>query len=144
MDKLLYAIIGLVRAMENNEDLVTDYTAKLICDGYIAYSKGDTEEASRLYALIREEKRRLIPLCFECTNPCGRTDDCTYEQLWGNDDTKDIKSQLICSLADLSRKSPDKSAIDLIYRTTFTLGIDYWEKEKYEPILQEITTLCSK
>ena len=144
MDKLLYAIIGFVRAMENNEDLVTDYTAKLICDGYIAYSKTDTEEAKRLRTLIREEKRRLIPLCFECANPCGRTDDCTYEQRWGNDDTKDIKSQMICVLADLSKKNPDKSAIDLIYRATFTLGIDYWEKEKYEPILQETTTLCNK
>ena len=144
MDKLLYAIIGLVRAMENNEDLVTDYTAKLICDGYIAYSKTNTEEAKRLLTLIREEKRRLIPLCFECANPCGRTDDCTYEQLWGNDDTKDIKSQMICVLADLSKKNPDESAIDLIYRATFTLGIDYWEKEKYEPILQETTTLCNK
>ena len=148
IENLLFAIIGLVRAMENNEGTVTDYTHLLVLNGYIAYDKKDIASAEMLYPKIREEKRRLVPNCFECAAPCGRTEDCTREQLWSADEEINrIKIELISLLSVLSYKtvnSLNKDALDLIYRATFVLGIDYWEKGKYEPFINEISDFLEK
>ena len=147
IENLLFAIIGLVRSMENNEGTVTDHTHLLVLNGYIAYDKKDIASAEMLYPKIREEKRRLVPNCFECTAPCGRTEDCTRDQLWSVDEEINrVKIKLISLLSFLSYKtvnSLNKDALDLIYRATFVLGIDYWEKEKYEKILKELQSLVN-
>ena len=71
MDKLIGALIGLARATENNEDLLTDETDTLIIEGLAATSTADVDS---FLERIEKERRRLIPNCYECASPCGHNE----------------------------------------------------------------------
>ena len=77
-EKLLGAVIGLARATENNEDLITEKTDQLLTDALVAslpdsnYTDSALED---LYYNVMSEKWRIIPSCFTCASPCGRTDN---------------------------------------------------------------------
>ena len=64
---LLGELIGLARAVEGNEDLLTGETAAVFAEALVSPGEGTVGK-------ILAEKRRLVPDCFSCQNPCGRTD----------------------------------------------------------------------
>ena len=72
-DQLLGEIIGLARASEGNEDLVSDQTDQALLSGLVLAGSDDIEELQQQIQKIQEEKRKIVPDCFECAAPCGRT-----------------------------------------------------------------------
>ena len=69
--RLLGELIGLARATEGNDHLLQSETCRLVCDALEAL----TEEGAALDGLlgrIDREKRRLVPMCYECLGGCGR------------------------------------------------------------------------
>lgn len=90
-ERLLSALIGLARATEGNEELVTEETGQLLFQGLSMVlteeeNTTDSNEQSHLLtellADIREEKKRLVPNCFDCASPCGRTADYDMREFW--------------------------------------------------------------
>ena len=105
-EKLLGAVIGLARATENNEDLITNKTHKILTEGLIASlpdSKYSENDLVILYAKIMAEKERIIPSCFTCAFPCGRTDNYDMKELWNMDERlRELKLKLLLGIQYLA------------------------------------------
>ena len=121
-ERLLSALIGLARATEGNEELMTEETGQLIFQGLSMMLTGETEKTAdsneqthrltELLAKLREEKKRLVPNCFDCASPCGRTADYDMREFY--DTTKEqvqLKLHLVECLAALAKKSSDVTEI---------------------------------
>ena len=74
-DTLMGAIIGLARATEGNEDLITESTDRTMQDALAMEIDADETSLFDMLDRIRDEKRKLVPNCFDCAMPCGRTSD---------------------------------------------------------------------
>lgn len=88
-ERLLSALIGLARATEGNEELMTEETGQILFQGLSMvltdaseHTDGQNYRMNELLANIREEKKRLVPNCFACTSPCGRTADYDMREFW--------------------------------------------------------------
>ena len=147
-EKLLGAVIGLARATENNEDLITNSTHKLLTEGLIAslpnsdYSENDLVI---LYAKIMEEKERIIPSCFTCAFPCGRTDNYNMQELWNMDEPlRELKLKLLLGIQYLAM-DPDRTEeiTQYLYKGLILFGI-YWDEEGMIPILNELEMMIQK
>ena len=111
-ERLLSVLIGLARATEGNVELMTEKTGHLLFQGLSMLFLNEPEEGSgadvneqthRLNELlenIREEKKRLVPNCFECASPCGRTADYDMREFWDTEKEQiDLKLVLVRRLA---------------------------------------------
>ena len=70
MKRLKLRLYGLARAADNNEHMLNAETFALVREA-LAVTAYDEHLALRL----AEEKRRIVPMCADCTHPCGRTAD---------------------------------------------------------------------
>ena len=71
--RLLGELIGLARATEGNDHLLRSETCRLVCDTLAALPAEDAD-CEALLQRIDEEKRRLVPMCYQCVGGCGRND----------------------------------------------------------------------
>lgn len=118
-DILLGSLIGLVRAIDGNEHLVSENTNKLIIEGLLNIKNKDIND---LINKIEEEKKNLIPSCYECLAKCGRTDNFNVENLLNNDEkTIDNIRLYIENLSELAKNYSD---INEIYKKLFYIGLD--------------------
>ena len=69
--RLLGELIGLARATEGNDHLLQSETCRLVCDALAALPE-ENADCEALLQRIDEEKRRLVPMCYECLGGCGR------------------------------------------------------------------------
>ena len=84
-DELTGALIGLARAVDGNEDLVTEKTDALMIESLFMTLTNVNFDDSRIQAQIdrvHREQGRMIPRCAVCASPCGRNEDYNMEQLW--------------------------------------------------------------
>ena len=70
MRTLKLKLLGLSRACDNNEHMLTADTFALVHEVLTTASPDET-----LLTRIAEEKRRVAPMCADCQSPCGRTTD---------------------------------------------------------------------
>ena len=98
-DKLTGALIGLARAVEGNEELVTQDTNRLVLEGLfttITNVNFDDESIAALTEKVSTEKLRFVPNCACCPSACGRTDDYDMKQDWETDeDIRSLKSLIL-------------------------------------------------
>ena len=98
-DQLTGALIGLARATDGNEHMLSDTTAAAVVEGLFATLTNvnfDNEALRALLARVEEEKRKLVPECFRCASSCGRTEDYALAQLWNADeDIRSLKSLIL-------------------------------------------------
>ncbi|MBQ8410060.1 MAG: hypothetical protein IJY39_14465 [Clostridia bacterium] len=134
-NKLLGALIGLARATDGNEDLVTCETYRLILEG-LRFGSGETdaEAIPALLTSITEEKKRLVPNCFYCMASCGRTDDYDVQALQNADaDIREIKLEILKKAALLAQTTATKADDaqtekhgKLCITALFAVGMDDW------------------
>ena len=147
-EKLLGAVIGLARATENNEDLITKKTHKILTEGLIASlpeSKYTENDLVILYAKIMAEKERIIPSCFTCAFPCGRTDNYNMKELWDMDERlRELKLKLLLGIQYLAMNENRTEETNLyLYKALILFGI-YWDEEGMIPILDELEMMIQK
>ena len=98
-DKLTGALIGLARAVEGNEELVTPDTNRLVLEGLfttITNVNFDDESIAALTEKVSAEKSRFVPNCACCLSACGRTDDYDMKQVWeADEDIRSLKSLIL-------------------------------------------------
>ena len=143
-DELTGMLIGLVRATEGNEHLTTAGTARILLDGLQATQEPCNEAVIQLQMQrVRQEKRRLVPDCFYCACPCGRTSDFELQLLDREPEgTRSLKLRL---LAALRRVAPQANAedlrqIQLVYRCVYAVGMEDWAEEEILPLLQALSS----
>ncbi len=147
-EKLLGAVIGLARATENNEDLITSNTDKLLVEGLIAsLPNSDCSDADleSLYTNIMTEKQRIIPSCFTCAFPCGRTDNYNMQELWDMDENlRALKLKLLLGIQYLAMaENRSAEATQYLYKALILFGI-YWDEEGMVPILDDLDNMLQK
>lgn len=93
-EQLTGALIGIARAVDGNEHLITGSTDKIVREGLAATLPDAGLGNDSLSALIQDaenEKRKLIPLCYECAAPCGKNNNFDMRRLYAAEED-------ICSL----------------------------------------------
>ena len=139
--RLTGALIGLARAAEGNEDKITADTNRVLLDGLTAQSDPDA-----LISRISAEKRKLIPMCYECAAPCGRHNDYNMEELWTEEkEIRELKMLLLCSSREIARTgAEDPQALAFLYKALLMLGITGYRQAHLLPVLQEAGALLCR
>lgn len=137
-DRVLGELIGLARATEGNEHLLTPQTYKLVADCLVS-----SEDPDILLSRIDEEKRRLVPMCYECASPCGRNNVYDVRRLALLPETE---AQMKLTLREGCRKIAalqpeyDEKAAKLLYLALYAIGMEDWQEEELQPILHQLDT----
>lgn len=127
---LIGKLIGLARATEGNEHLIRESLFTLI-----RASLSQDIDDKELIKLCDEEKKYLVPDCFSCMCPCGRTSDYDIEELEEESGVgRDLRVIILNEL--FYQKSVDNN---LLLKALYAVGANYWEKEELIPILRELT-----
>ncbi len=149
-DVLTGKLIGLARATDNNEDKLTKETDAVIIDGLFAGVTNVNFDDAALEVIIKradDEKRRLIPNCFDCTASCGRNDDYDMNNLWNADeDVRSLKSLILFGIRGIAAYAhhaavlgyADEKVNRFFYKALFAIGMDHWGMQELLPIVMEV------
>lgn len=128
--ELIGKLIGLARATEGNEHLIRESLFTLI-----RASLSQDIDDKKLIELCNEEKKYLVPDCFSCMCPCGRTSDYDIEELEEESGVgRDLRAIILNEL--FYQKGIDNN---LLLRALYAVGANYWKEEELIPILKELT-----
>ena len=150
--RLIGMLVGLARATFGNEHLITAATCQVILDGLqIAGKIADDEALLAAAARADEEKRNLVPMCYSCASPCGRTSNYDMNDLWAAEEAiRDAKLRVLSGLCDMACAYPDGEQVyrseqvrEPLLRALFAVGED-WDPEELDPIAQELGALTHK
>ena len=154
-DRLTGALIGLARATENNEHLLSDTTAAVVVESLFATLTNvnfDNERFYRLLEQVEAEKRKLVPDCFACTSQCGRNNEYDMNDLWNADeDIRSLKSLILFGIRGVSAYAyhaavlgcKDETIHRFLYKALFAIGMDDWGMDELLPIVLEVgATSC--
>jgi len=153
-DRLMGALIGLARSTENNTHLIRPSTTQTVLEGLAAVGEnGDAAYMERLLERVIEEKRAMVPNCFHCASPCGRTADYDMALLGsGEEDVKELKLALLRGLPDLAEHALHAAALDrhdrevdfFIYKALYVIGAQGWGEEQIRSVLREMKEMEEK
>lgn len=138
-DRLVGALIGLSRAVDNNEHLITPDTNAALLRALTA----SPPEAEAALTALQQQKRLLVPNCFDCAAPCGRTADCDFPALLdAAPDARDARLSLLDALRTIARaqSTPDPEACAFLYRALFALGTETYAPADLQPYQNEAET----
>lgn len=139
-DRLVGALIGLSRAVDNNEHLITPDTNAALLRALTAATPAECEAA---LTALQQQKRLLVPNCFDCASPCGRTADCDFPALLdAAPDARDARLSLLDALRALARaqSTPTPDACAFLYRGLFALGTETYAPADLQPYQSEAET----
>ena len=139
-DRLVGALIGLTRAVDNNEHLITPDTNAALLRALTAATPAECEAA---LTALQQQKRLLVPNCFDCASPCGRTADCDFPALLdAAPDARDARLSLLDALRALARaqSTPTPDACAFLYRGLFALGTETYTPADLQPYQSEAET----
>ena len=146
-DQLTGALIGLARATEGNDHMITDSTAHALVEGLLTVSNAgnlDHEALLTMIGAVAAEKQKLVPECFRCACPCGRTFDYDMKNLQHTAASiRDLKLRILSRCCDAAACRKEEAA-SLLYRALYSVGMDDWDEEELLPIVQELEDVIAK
>lgn len=135
-NKALYgALIGIARATDGNEHLITARST-----AFLLKALAHPEQAT--LAEAREEKRNMVPNCFACASPCGRTADYDLDRLEALD--PEIRQKKLALLEGLRALAPIPGAerhSQLFYHGLIAVGMEDLPEKTLLALLQELDTV---
>ena len=132
--KLVGELIGLARATDGNEHLITESITDTVAEVLTA-NVTDEARSAAYSAKIEAAKREMVPDCFQCANPCGRTAAFDLSTLEG--DVGQTKLAILEALRTIAASPRSPEANLKLYRGLVILGL-----EGYSPA--ELTALFSE
>lgn len=128
--ELFGALIGLSRATFGNEDLITPSTFAVVVEG-LSSGELDADQMSDLIRRVNEEKYKLVPSCFYCSSPCGRTSNYDMCQLnLAAEDVRLLKLSILSKLSALAGSSLSTLPTEaMVYRALAAVGEDWTAEE---------------
>ena len=129
-DELFGALIGLSRATFGNEDLITSSTFAVVVEGLSAIAD-DSDQLTDLIRRVNEEKYKLVPSCFYCSSPCGRTSNYDMCQLnLAAEDVRLLKLSILSKLSALAGSNLSSLPTEaMVYRALAAVGEDWTVEE---------------
>ena len=149
-DELTGALIGLARATEGNEQLVTEEMNQLVLEGLfttITNVNFNDETLKLLIDKIEDTKKKLVPNCFTCSDSCGRNNNFDMSTLWTTDeDIRSLKSLLRFGIRGMAAYAyhasvlgyTDETISKFFYKALFAIGMKDWGMDKLLPIVLEV------
>ena len=140
-DTLMGAIIGLARATEGNEDLITESTDRTMQDALAMEIDADETALFDMLDRIRDEKRKLVPNCFDCAMPCGRTSDFDMNMLANETPAlQKAKIELLALLQALAKNAPlDAQTMRIFYQALNFIGYDGATTEQIHKLTEKLS-----
>ena len=128
--ELFGALIGLARATFGNEDLITPSTFAVVVEG-LSSGELDADQISDLIRRVNEEKYKLVPSCFYCSSPCGRTSNYDMCQLnLAAEDVRLLKLSILSKLSALAGSNSSSLPTEaMVYRALAAVGEDWTVEE---------------
>ena len=141
-ERLISALIGLVRAAEGNEDLITAETDRLIIDSLATLHESALDERVFKYLMkeVKREKGRLAPSCQFCAMPCGRTGDYDMSNLLDNSsEIRNAKGRILTLAERLAKEDgKNRDKMKLIYKALYYIGLDDCALLSYSLIIEDL------
>jgi len=146
-DELTGALIGLARASDGNQPTASTHIAML--EGLfttITNVNFNEETIQKQIEAVTREKEALIPMCGECTQPCGRNENYDMEQLWNADENiRSLKSLILFGLRGMAAYAyhalmlgyTDDEVNAFFYKGLFAVGED-WDMEQLLPVVLKV------
>ena len=145
-DQLVGALIGIARAVDGNEHLIFDSTDEIVREGLAAALPGANLGNDSLSALIRraeDEKKKLIPLCYECAAPCGKNHNYDMRRLrTADEDICSLKQLILCGIRNMAVYSCRAAALGrtdhevnrFFYQALFAIGEESFGVQELFPV----------
>ena len=149
-DELTGALIGLARATEGNEQLVTEEMNQLVLEGLfttITNVNFNDETLKLLIDKIEDTKKKLVPNCFTCSDSCGRNNDFDMSTLWTTDeDIRSLKSLILFGIRGMAAYAyhasvlgyTDETISKFFYKALLAIGMKDWGMDELLPIVLEV------
>jgi hydroxylamine reductase len=149
-DELTGALIGLARAAEGNEHLVTEEMNQLVLEGLfttITNVNFNDETLKLLIDKIEDTKKKLVPNCFTCSDSCGRNNNFDMNTLWTTDeDVRSLKSLILFGIRGMAAYAyhasvlgyTDETISKFFYKALFAIGTKDWGMDELLPIVLEV------
>lgn len=126
-DQLTGTLIGLARATEGNEHAITPETEKAFIQGLLATSSTDEATLAAALETVESAKRALIPDCYACASPCGRTINYDMQGLQKlSREARALKLALLAVARDLAALPRTGPLEQFFYRAVYAVGADDW------------------
>lgn len=132
--KIIGELIGIARATDGNEHLISDRSTALIREALSAPLSSE-EELNGFLTRAGEVKREMVPDCFLCANPCGRTSAFDLAELEALPiEERTIKQRILEGLLRSTAETSDES----LYRGLIALGMEGISLGTLETIAMEL------
>lgn len=141
-NELLSQLIGLARATDGSEHLITPAAVAVVTAALKALHDGSPE--AHIAAVI-EAKRAMVPNCFTCAAPCGRTSPFDLSLL--KDDSQSVraaKQELVRLLTGLAAADPDEAtARDWFFLGLIAIGTQPISESALDALVSTLRTLSA-
>ena len=130
--QLLGALIGLARATDGNEHLITPEVTQVLLA--CLYAEPCSQEECEYYLSKADNvKRSMVPDCFLCANPCGKNSAYDLADLeFQPEQIRNAKYDILCTLMETKWSNPDSAMERKLYRGLIAIGLDgYTADELY-------------
>lgn len=124
---LIGALIGLARATEGNEHLITPQTTELIRE-CLNICPDSWDSLDHWLGKVEEEKRNIVPNCFYCACPCGRTSAYDLAEMEKEpEDVRHVKLRILREIREYAKQQDFPSHV--LYRGLILVGIVGYDPE---------------
>ncbi|MBQ8835490.1 MAG: hypothetical protein IJ001_11300 [Oscillospiraceae bacterium] len=150
-DRLTGSLIGLARATDGNEHLITPSSTEVIVESLFATltdPRSDAAVLEGLLARVEQEKRKMVPDCFHCASPCGKNSDYDMAALQtAPEEIRALKSLLLLGIQSLAAHAlsgrRDDTVNRFFYKALIAVGMDDFGPEELLPIVLEMGRLAA-
>lgn len=142
-ERLTGALIGLARATDGNEHLITESATAAVVEGLAVPENAGVQPLEALLERVGAEKRKMVPNCFTCASPCGRTSDYDLSRLdLAGEEVAALKRDLLRGIREIARLEQRPEAADsFLYKVLIVVGMEDWSADMLRPILAEMEAL---
>ena len=149
-DQLTGSLIGLARSTDGNEYLISDSSTAVIIEDLFATLTNvnfDNDALLSLMARVEAEKKKMVPDCFACANPCGKNNDYDLKNLWeAHEDIRSLKSLILFGIRGVAAYAyhaavlgyHDKAVESFFYKALIAIGMDDYGMSDLLPIVMEV------
>ena len=153
-DKLVGALIGLARAMEENEP--TEETNRLMIEGLFTTLTNvnfNRESIQQKIDEVHRVKDEIMKDCRTCKNQCGKAEDYDMNEIWhADEDTRSLKSLVVFGLKGMAAYAyhsmvhghMDKEINAFFYEALAKISYDFSNEELLALVLRvgEVNLKC--
>jgi len=135
-EKLLGELVGLARATDGNEHLITQSVTEMIAEILRAHVHRESEYTA-YSGKINAAKREMVPDCYLCANPCGRTAGLNLNTLEGEPrQVRETKFAILDEIRILASSERNQETDLKLYRGLVIFGLEGYSPEELTALFE--------